>query len=86
MVLFPTKGEEGAGLVADAEVLLGDFGFAGGYDGDFLLVLVEFVTLVLQVEDGSGGLDKEEGCVRRCNALVLRRYLVCTTACVTHCN
>ena len=72
LVLFAAEGEEGAGFVASAEVLLGDFGFAGGYDGDFLLVLVEFVALVLEVEDGSGGLDKGRVRMRQCYALILR--------------
>ena len=60
LVLFAAKGEEGAGFVAKTEVLFCDFGLAGGYDGDFLLVLVEFVALVLEVEDGSGELDGKD--------------------------
>jgi len=60
LVLLAAEGEEGAGFVAELEVVLGDFGFAGGYDGDFLLVLVEFVALVFEVEDGSRGLDRKE--------------------------
>jgi len=60
LVLLTAEGEEGARFVAELEVVLGDFGFARGYDGDFLLVLVEFVALVLEVEDGSGGLDGDE--------------------------
>ena len=61
MVFFAAEGEERAGFVAKVEVVLCDFDFAGGYDGDFLLVLVEFVALVFEVEDGSGGLDEELG-------------------------
>lgn len=53
LVFFAAEGEEGFFLVTGAEVLLGDVGFAGGDDGDFLLVLVEFVALVFEVEDGS---------------------------------
>jgi len=86
LVLLPAEGEGSTRFVAGTEVLFCDFNLAGGYDGDFLLVLVEFVALVFEVEDGSGGLDGVEVKVRQGNALILRRYLVCTTARVAHCD
>lgn len=54
LVLFAAEGEERFFFVAGAQVLFCYGGFAGGYDGDFLLVLVQFVALVLEVEDCSG--------------------------------